>query len=70
MWVRTPDAELINLGLCRAVEVQAGAIVAWAGEERRVLYRGDPEACRAALAHLTEGLASRQPLLDLRVVEP
>jgi hypothetical protein len=70
MWVRTQTAELVNLMFIRTLRIEEGGIVARNGDEHYTLFKGDPEACKAALAHIVDGLTTHMPFVDMKIMRP
>ncbi|MBK8573440.1 MAG: hypothetical protein IPN91_12545 [Holophagaceae bacterium] len=70
MWVRTQTAELVNLMFIRTLRIEEGVVVARNCDEHYTLFKGDPEACKAALAHIVDGLTTHTPFVDMKIMRP
>ncbi|WP_243302077.1 hypothetical protein [Geothrix oryzisoli] len=70
MWVRTQSAEIINLMFVRTIRIEDSAIVARNADEQYTLFKGDPDTCKAALAHIVDGLTTHSPFVDMKIMRP
>lgn len=70
MWIRTQAAEIVNLMFVRTIRIEEGTIVARNGDEHYTLFKGDPEACKAALAHIVDGLTTHMQFVDMKIMRP